>query len=82
VLDAQEERGMQVESQTDHIAMLALMMVGVLIKRLDAVGQLDDGTKHQLHELASAVRIHAENAGHDDLHILRALGAASEAAPG
>jgi hypothetical protein len=48
VLDAQEERGMQVESQTDHIAMLALMMVGVLIKRLDAVGQLDDGTKHQL----------------------------------
>ena len=78
---------MQVESQADHIAMLALMMVGVLIKRLDDVGQLDDGTKHHLHKLASAVRIHAENAGHADLHILfenidRALGTESEPAAG
>lgn len=76
---------MQVESQTDHIAMLTLMMVGVLIKRLDDVGQLDDGTKHQLHKLVATVRIHAENAGHDDLHILfanidRALGDTTKAA--
>ncbi|HEX7742828.1 MAG TPA: hypothetical protein VF442_10425 [Sphingobium sp.] len=76
---------MQVESQTDHIAMLTLMMVGVLIKRLDDVGQLDDGTKHHLRKLVAAVRIHAENAGHDDLHILfdnidRALGNKTTAA--
>ena len=78
---------MQVESQTDHIAMLALMMVGVLIKRLDDVGQLDEVTKHHLHKLATAVRTHAENAGHDDLHMLfanidRALGKAPTAASG
>ncbi len=70
---------MQLENQTDHIAMLALMMVGVLTKRLDQVGQLDDATARQLHQLVTGVRTHAKTAGITDLRILfdnidRALG--------
>ena len=70
---------MQPESQTDHIALLALMICGTLIKRLDEVGQLDEATARQLHQLVVAVRAHATNRGLSDLHILfdnidRALG--------
>ena len=70
---------MQLENQTDHIAMLALMMVGVLTTRLDQVGQLDDATARQLHQLVTGVRTHAKTAGITDLRILfdnidRALG--------
>jgi len=61
---------MELENQTDHIAMLTLMMVGTLIKRLQEVGQLDDATRRHLHHLVRAVRIRAENAGHSDLRIL------------
>ena len=66
-------------SQTDHIALLSLMLVGMLIKRLQEVGQLDDTTAHQIHRLVGSVRTHAENAGLTDLNILfnnidRALG--------
>ena len=67
------------ENQTDHIALLALMLVGMLIKRLEEVGQLDDATAHQIHRLVGSVRTHARNAGLEDLNILfdnidRALG--------
>ncbi|MDB5701461.1 MAG: hypothetical protein JWL66_1660 [Sphingomonadales bacterium] len=61
---------MQLENQTDHIAMLTLMLVGVLIKRLQEAGQLDEATERQLHHLVGSVRTHAENAGLSDLHIL------------
>lgn len=70
---------MQPESQTDHIALLALMLVGLLIKRLEEIGQLDDATAHQIHRLVGTVGVHAKNAGLRDLNILfdnieRALG--------
>ena len=39
---------MQLENQTDHVAMLALMLVGMLIKRLEEVGQLDETTARQI----------------------------------
>ena len=61
---------MQPASQTDHIALLSLMLVGMLIKRLQEVGQLDDATAHQIHRLVGTVRTHAENAGLTDLKIL------------
>ena len=61
---------MQLENQTDHIAILALMMVGVLTKRLKEVGQLDDATSRHLHHLVEGVRTHARNAGLTDLNIL------------
>ena len=61
---------MQPENQTDHIALLALMICGTLIKRLNELGQIDESTANRLHHLVKAVRIHAE--GHDvnDLGVL------------
>jgi hypothetical protein len=61
---------MQPENQTDHIALLALMICGTLIKRMNELGQLDEATAGRLHHLVKAVRTHAE--GHDvnDLRIL------------
>ena len=61
---------MQLENQTDHIAILALMMVGVLTRRLNEVGHLDDATARQLHLLVEGVRKHAKHAGLTDLNIL------------
>jgi hypothetical protein len=61
---------MQLQNQTDHVAMLALMLVGVLIKRLEETGQFDDATERQLHHLVRAVRTHAESSGLSDMHIL------------
>lgn len=61
---------MQLESQTDHIAILSLMLVGMLIKRLEEVGQLDDATARHIHRLVGSVRTHATNAGLKDLNIL------------
>ena len=61
---------MQPESQTDHVALLALMMVGVLTKRLMETGQLDSETAHHLHRLVSSVRSHAKNSGLNDLDVL------------
>jgi hypothetical protein len=71
---------MQLENQTDHVAILALMMVGVLTRRLHDAGQLDEATERQLHKLVEGVRTHAKHAGLTDLHILfdnidRSLGA-------
>lgn len=61
---------MELESQTDHIAILSLMLVGTLIKRLDDVGHLDDKTARRLHQLVEGVRIHAKHNGITDLNIL------------
>lgn len=70
---------MQPENQTDHIAPLSLTLMGILIKRLEEVGQLDDATAHHIHRLVGSVRIHAKNVGLTDLNVLfdsidRALG--------
>ncbi len=61
---------MQPENQTDHIALLALMIAGVLIRRLDQVGQLDQDTSRQLHKLVAGVRTHAKGRGLTDLDVL------------
>lgn len=61
---------MQPESQTDHIALLALMICGTLIKRLSDLGQIDPATGQRLHHLVKAVRMHAESRDLHDLHIL------------
>ncbi|RMF12218.1 MAG: hypothetical protein D6763_01330 [Alphaproteobacteria bacterium] len=61
---------MELHNQTDHIAILSLMLVGTLIKRLDEVGHLDDKTARRLHQLVEGVRIHAKHHGITDLNIL------------
>ena len=61
---------MELKDQTDHIALLSLMLVGVLTKRLVEVGQLDDETSAQIHKLVQGVRLHAKNAGMTDLNVL------------
>ncbi len=76
---------MELKNQSDHIAILSLMMVGTLVKRLNETGQLDEATRRHLHQLVEGVRLHARNAGLDDLRILfdnieKALGSLSEAA--
>jgi hypothetical protein len=70
---------MELANQSDHIAMLALMISGVLIQRLNQLGQLDETTARQLHQLTAGVRTHAKSRGLTDLNILfdnidRALG--------
>lgn len=61
---------MELNSQSDHIALLSLMLVGVLTKRLVEVGQLDDQTAEHIHRLVQGVRIHAKRAGLADLNVL------------
>ncbi|MET0373314.1 MAG: hypothetical protein ABW128_03535 [Rhizorhabdus sp.] len=61
---------MEPENQTDHIALLALMICGTLIKRMDEVGQLDEATAKRLHRLVEAVRTHAKRHNAADLKIL------------
>ena len=76
---------MQPANQTDHIALLALMICGVLTKRLQELGQLDEATISLLSHLVKAVRTHAKSHGLSDLDVLfdnidRALGEHNEAA--
>lgn len=61
---------MELKSQTDHVAILSLMMVGVLTKRLIEVGQMDKSSAEQLHKLVAGVRSHAKSVGLTDLNIL------------
>jgi hypothetical protein len=61
---------MELANQSDHIAMLALMISGVLIQRLNHLGQLDEATARQLHQLTAGVRTHAKSRGLTDLNIL------------
>jgi TorA maturation chaperone TorD len=64
------EEAMELKDQADHIAILALMMVGVLTKRLMEVGQLDKATADHLHKLVRGVRTHAKGVGLTDLNTL------------
>lgn len=48
---------------TDHIALLSIMMVRVLARRLNELGQLDEATRKQLRRLVESVRTHAANRG-------------------
>lgn len=61
---------MEPKDQTDHIAILSLMMVGVLTKRLKELGHLDSETCEHLHRLVGSVRVHARASGIEDLHVL------------
>lgn len=61
---------MEPKSQTDHIAILSLMMVGVLTKRLKDLGHLDDDTSKHLHKLVHSIQTHADTLGIDDLNTL------------
>ena len=61
---------MELKDQADHIALLSLMIVGVLTKRLVQLEQLDTETAEHIHRLVQGVRIHAKNAGMSDLNIL------------
>jgi hypothetical protein len=64
------EAAMELKDQSDHIALLALMLVGVLTQRLVDLGQLDDPTAEHIHKLVEGVRIHATHAGLTDLNVL------------
>ena len=61
---------MEPKNQTDHIAILSLMMVGVLTRRLKALGQLDSETESHLHKLLKSVQVHARSSGIEDLNTL------------
>jgi hypothetical protein len=61
---------MQPKDQTDHIAILSLMMVGLLAHRMKELGQLDEGTSTHLLRLVKSVRVHARTAGIEDLEVL------------
>ena len=61
---------MELKDQSDHIALLALMISGALIKRLSETGQLDQATARHLHQLVNGVRKHAKIQGLTDLNIL------------
>ena len=61
---------MNPENQTDHIALLALTISGVLIKRLNDLGQLDDATSRHLQQLVKGVRTHARSRNLTDLNVL------------
>ena len=61
---------MELKNQADHMAILSLMMVGVLTKRLIEVGQLDKTTAEHLHKLVRGVRTHAKGVGLTDLDSL------------
>ena len=74
---------MNPENQTDHIALLALTIAGVLVKRLNDLGQLDEATARHLHQLVKGVRTHAKSRNLSDLNVLfdNIDGALGEAVP-
>ncbi len=61
---------MELKDQADHVALLALMIVGVLTRRLIETNQLDRDTADQIHRLVQGVRIHAKGTGLTDLNVL------------
>lgn len=56
---------MQIESPTENVALLALMMAGVMAQRMAELGQLDEDTRRRLHHLVGAVRTHSHINGGD-----------------
>jgi hypothetical protein len=61
---------MELRDNTDHIAILSLMIVGVMTKRLNELGHIDESTAAKLHKQVRGVRLHAQSAGISDLEIL------------
>jgi hypothetical protein len=61
---------MELNDQSDHVALLSLMQSGVLTKRLVEVGQLYDQTAEHIHKLVQGARIHARHVGPADLNVL------------
>lgn len=61
---------MQPQDQTDHIAILSLMMTGVLARRMNQLDQLDEETASHLRKLVKSVREHAKMSGIGDLDVL------------
>jgi hypothetical protein len=61
---------MELKDQADHIALLSLMIVGRLTKRLIEADLLDRETANEIHRLVQGVRIHARNSGLTDLNVL------------
>lgn len=61
---------MNPENQTDHIALLALTISGILVKRLNDLGQLDEATGRHLRQLIKGVRTHARSRNLTDLNVL------------
>ena len=61
---------MHPKDQTDHIALLSLMMVGLLTRRMKDLGQLDEPTATHLQRLVHNVRVHAKASGIEDLNVL------------
>ena len=61
---------MHPKDQTDHIALLSLMMVGLLTRRMKDLGQLDEPTAAHLQRLVHNVRVHAKASGIEDLNVL------------
>lgn len=61
---------MELNNQSDHIALLSLMAVGVLTERLAKLGHLDSETEERIQRLVQGVRIHAKNAGLTDINVL------------
>jgi hypothetical protein len=64
------EVAMELKDQADHVALLALMIVGVLTRRLIETNQLDRDTADQIHRLVQGVRVHAKSTGLTDLNVL------------
>jgi len=73
---------MEPQTPTDHIALMALMMVRILCRRMNDLGLLDIDTRRHIVGLAKVMRSHAESekvdisvlldnlikaAGHEDL---------------
>lgn len=61
---------MEPKSQSEHIALLSLMIVGVLTDRLAKLGHLDEETSEHIRRLIRGVRIHARSTGLTDLEVL------------
>ena len=61
---------MQIETPTDNIAILSLMMTAALARRLNELGQLDELTRKRLRHLVRAAKTHAHLGSGDDLDLL------------
>lgn len=61
---------MKLENETDHIAILSLMISGLLLRRLNEIGQIDEETAKHLHHLVGGVRRHATASQIEDLNVL------------
>lgn len=51
---------MEPQTPTDHIALMSLMMVRILCRRMHELGLLDQETRRHIVRLAKVMRSHAE----------------------